>query len=48
MLSGLFDMMRGDHARAAPMAFELARLAREHELTMYRAVGAFLRARPGR
>ena len=43
MLSGLFDMMRGDHARAAPMAFELARLAREHELTMYRAVGAFLR-----
>src|SRR3984885_12559980 len=43
MLSGLFDMMRGDHTRAAPMAFELARLAREHELTMYRAVGAFLR-----
>jgi class 3 adenylate cyclase/predicted ATPase len=43
MLSALFDMMRADHARAAPKAFELTRLARVHELTMYRAVGAFLR-----
>ena len=34
--------MRGDHARAAPKAFELAQLAREHELTMYGAFGAFL------
>ena len=34
--------MRRDHARAAPRAFELAQLAREHELTMYGAFGAFL------
>ena len=38
----LFELMRGDRTRAAPNAFELARLAREHELTMYGAVGAFL------
>jgi predicted ATPase len=42
LLSALFDMMRGDHARAAPKTFELARLAREHELSMYRAFGVFL------
>ena len=42
MYSALFDLMRGDHARARPKAFELARLAREHELTMYGAFGAFL------
>jgi predicted ATPase len=35
-------LMRRDHARAAPRAFELAQLAREHELTMYGAFGAFL------
>ena len=34
--------MRGDHARAAPNAFELARLAREHDLPMWRAFGVFL------
>ena len=34
--------MRGDHALAAPNASELARLAREHELTMYGAFGVFL------
>ena len=34
--------MRRDHARAAPRAFELAQLAREHGLTMYGAFGAFL------
>jgi class 3 adenylate cyclase/tetratricopeptide (TPR) repeat protein len=38
----LFELMRGDRTRAAPNAFELARLARDHELTMYGAVGAFL------
>ena len=32
--AALFELMRGDHARAAPNAFELARLAREHELPM--------------
>ena len=38
----LFELMRGDRTRAAPNAFELGRLAREHELSMYGAVGAFL------
>ena len=42
MHAALFAIMRGDHARAAPKAFELARLAREHDLTMYRAFGVFL------
>ena len=42
MHSALFDLMRRDDARAAPRAFELAQLAREHELTMYGAFGAFL------
>ena len=34
--------MRGDHARAAPNAFELARLGREHDLPMWGAFGVFL------
>ena len=42
MYSAMFDLMRGDHARAGPRAFELARLAREHRLIMYGAFGAFL------
>ena len=42
MLSALFDLMRGDRARAAPKAFEIARLASERELIMYGAFGAFL------
>jgi hypothetical protein len=37
MHSALFELMRGDHARAAPNAFELSRLAREHDLPMFRA-----------
>ena len=44
MHSALFDLMRRDHVRAAPRAFELARIAREHELTMYGGFGAFLEA----
>ena len=40
--AALFELMRGDHARAAPHAFELARLAREHDLSLFRAYGAFL------
>ena len=40
--SALFDLMRGDHTRATPKTFELASLAREHELAMYDALGAFL------
>ena len=42
MQAGLFELMRGDHGRAAPNAFELARLGREHELPMWGAVGVFL------
>ena len=38
----LFELMRGDHARGAPNAFELARLAREHELPLWGAFGVFL------
>ena len=34
LLAAMFELMRGDHARAAPNAFELVRLAREHELNM--------------
>ena len=37
-----FELMRGDHARAAPNAFELARLGREHDLPMWGAFGVFL------
>ena len=36
-----FQLMRGDHARAAPNAFELARLVRMQELPMFRAFGVF-------
>src|SRR5208283_490915 len=42
MFAALFELMRGDQARVAPSAFELVRLAREHELTLYGAFGVFL------
>ena len=42
MYAAMFELMRGDRARAAPNAFELARLAREHDLRMFRAFGVFL------
>ena len=42
MHAAMFELMRGDPARAAPNAFELARLAREHDLPMCRAFGVFL------
>src|SRR5271167_1984924 len=42
MYSALFELMRGDHARGATNAFEVARLAREHDLPMFRAFGVFL------
>ena len=42
MCAALFELMRGDHTRAAPNAFELVRLAREHDLPMWRATGVFL------
>jgi tetratricopeptide (TPR) repeat protein len=37
-----FELMRGDPSRVAPHAVELARLASEHNLSMFRAYGAFL------
>jgi class 3 adenylate cyclase/predicted ATPase len=40
--SALFELMRGDRVRVAQNAVELARLAREHDLTMFRAFGVFL------
>ena len=42
MHAAMLELMRGDHAHAAPNAFELARLAREHDLTLFRACGVFL------
>ena len=42
MHAAMFELMRGDQARVAPNAFELARLAREHDLTLFRAFGVFL------
>ena len=38
----MFELMRGDLSRAAPNAVELGRLAREHDLPMFRAFGVFL------
>ena len=40
--AALFELMRGDKARAAPNAFELARLTHEHDLPMWGAFGVFL------
>ena len=40
--AALFELMRGNFSRAVPNAIELARLAREHDLPMWRAVGVFL------
>ena len=42
MHAAMFELMRGDSARAAPNAFELARLAREYDLPLFRAFGVFL------
>ena len=42
MHAAMFELMRGDHARATANAFELARLTREHDLLLFRAFGAFL------
>ena len=42
MHAALFELMRGDHARGARHAIELARLARQHELPMWGAFGVFL------
>ena len=42
MHAAMFELMRGDHPRAAQNAFELARLAREHDLNLWGAFGVFL------
>jgi len=39
--AALFELMRGDLARAAQNGVELARLAREHDLSFWRASGVF-------
>jgi predicted ATPase len=38
----MFELMRGDVSRAAQNGVELARLAREHDLPLWRACGVFL------
>jgi len=42
MHAAMFDLMRGDRARAAPNALELTRIAREYDLNLFRAFGVFL------
>ncbi|HZZ23971.1 MAG TPA: AAA family ATPase, partial [Roseiarcus sp.] len=41
MHAAMFELMRGHNTRGATNAFEVARLAREHDLSMYRAFGVF-------
>jgi len=40
--AAIFELMRGDHARAAQNAVELARLTREHDLPFWRAFAVFI------
>jgi len=40
--AAMFELMRCDRARVEQNAIELARLAREHDLTMFRAFAVFL------
>jgi len=40
--AAMFELMRGDRARAAQNGSEAARLAREHDLPLWRTYGAFL------
>ncbi len=42
MHAAMFELMRGEHARAAQNAFELVRLTREYDLNMWGAYGVFL------
>ena len=42
MNATIFELMRGDVSRAAPNAIELARLTREHDLSMWQAYAVFL------
>jgi len=45
--AAMFELMRGDLSRAAPNAAETARLAREHDLPVWRAFGVFLEGLAG-
>ena len=38
----MFELTRGDHARPARNPFDLTRLAREHDLPLFRAFAVFL------
>ena len=38
----MFQLMRGDHARATPDALKITRLAHEHDMDLWRAFGLFL------
>ena len=40
--AAMFELMRGDHSRVASNALDLARLAREHDLPLWRAWRVFL------
>jgi tetratricopeptide (TPR) repeat protein len=40
--AGLLELIRRDHSRAAPLASELVRLARDYDLPYWRAEGTFL------
>jgi predicted ATPase len=42
LLTALFELMRGGHPAAGRAAVELADLAREHDLKLWRAFGVFL------
>ena len=42
MHAAIFELIRHDHSRAAPNAAELARLAHDHDLNLWRAFGLFL------
>ena len=43
MFAAMFEVMRGDFSRAAPHAVEVVRLAREHDLQLWLALGSFSR-----
>ena len=41
-VAAMFELTRGDHARPARNPFDLTRLAREHDLPLFRAFAVFL------
>ena len=45
--AAMFELMRGDYARAAPNAIELARVGREHDLPMWGALRGLSRGLGG-